>query len=233
MSTIPRAERKSTPQGTGALSFHVINTGDDIAVPIENAFVAGYTGRDPEAVQAHISELQKIGVAPPPEVPMYYRMAPSLFSTADAFESKTSHVTSGEVEPLYVLIGDEFYVGVGSDHTDRELETVDIAESKLTCPKPVGTDLVSMGDVNQVSLDSCQVRCWVDDVLYQSGTLNEILSPADALGPLREKFPTVHTLICLGGTVPLLNGKFQRGTRWKLSLEFEDGRSISHSYSMK
>ena len=52
----------------------------DIAA-IENLVIAGWTGRNVEALEAHIKELEAIGVKRPKTVPIFYRVAHSLLTT--------------------------------------------------------------------------------------------------------------------------------------------------------
>src|SRR5947207_15097663 len=58
---------------------------------------AGYVGRDQATVRAHIEELQREGVPPPPAVPMLFPLPADTVTTADRIEV-TSGQTSGEVE---------------------------------------------------------------------------------------------------------------------------------------
>ncbi len=46
------------------LTFRVVGADKTIVISDFHAVVAGYTGRDPKAVQHHIDELAAIGVAP-------------------------------------------------------------------------------------------------------------------------------------------------------------------------
>ena len=62
--------------------------------------IAGYTGRDRAMVQKHIDELEREGIAPPPEVPMWYVMPPEILTTAATIEV-TSPQSCGEVEPVH------------------------------------------------------------------------------------------------------------------------------------
>ena len=43
-------------------------------VAIEQAVVAGWTGRDPAAVEKHIKELEALGVKRPATTPIFYRV---------------------------------------------------------------------------------------------------------------------------------------------------------------
>ncbi len=42
--------------------------------------VAGWTGRDPAAIEHHIAELEAIGVPRPSSVPLYYRVGANLLT---------------------------------------------------------------------------------------------------------------------------------------------------------
>ncbi|MDP5225692.1 MULTISPECIES: DUF2848 family protein [Arthrobacter] len=214
-----------------ALSFAVSGTGERIELTEFTAVVAGYTGRDAAAVQHHIDELAAIGVAPPPEVPMFYPVAPESVSTSAAFHV-TGAETSGEIEPLYIRHAGRYYLGIASDHTDRRLETVDIGDSKKACPKPVAGTVIPVDDLAALSLDECTARSWVDGELYQEGTLSNLRTPADVVGLfLQRRQPGDGDFVCLGGTLPLLGGTFVYGTEWTLELSLPDGSSISHQYT--
>ena len=96
---------------------------------INGVVVAGWTGRNMDAVQHHIDELAALGIAPPSQVPLYYRVAASLLTQEDTIEVLGSG-TSGEVEPLLVRSNGKTYFGLASDHTDRDLEVHSVAASK-------------------------------------------------------------------------------------------------------
>lgn len=196
------------------------------------AFVAGYTGRDRAAVQHHIDELAAIGVAPPPEVPMFYPMDAELVSTAEAFDDRPT-LTSGEVEPLYIRHRGRWYFGVASDHTDRDLETEDILRSKLACPKPVGGQVVPIDDLGTFELDALDARSSVDGADYQAGSLAGLRQPADVIGRLLERHDLGDgDLVVLGGTLPLLDGTFTAGAEWRLEIDLPDGTRLAHTYTM-
>ena len=212
--------------------FRLAGTDNTIELDEYVAVVAGYTGRDAAAVQHHIDELAAIGVAPPPEVPMFYPVDPDTVTT-DADLEVTGTETSGEIEPLYIRHRGRYYLGIASDHTDRQVETIDIAESKRVCPKPVGAVVVPVEDLATLSLDAALARSWVDGQLYQEGTLDGLRTPADVVARLLSHRPDIGDgdFICLGGTLPLLDGGFVYGTEWCLELALGDGTTISHTYT--
>src|SRR3546814_12393401 len=86
---------------------------------------AGWTGRESAALEAHIEELEALGVARPKSVPIFYRVDTSLLTTAGTVQC-VGREASGEVEAVLYKHDGEYFVGVGSDHTDRKLETVGI-----------------------------------------------------------------------------------------------------------
>src|SRR3954466_11696644 len=103
----------------------------DIAA-IENLVIAGWTGRNVAALEAHIKELEAIGVKRPKTVPIFYRVAHSLLTAAPSIEVMADK-SSGEVEFVLYALDDGLWLGVGSDHTDRQAETVGVTLSKQLC----------------------------------------------------------------------------------------------------
>jgi hypothetical protein len=79
-------------------------------------------------------------------VPVFYRI-----STANLTQTARLEVlgpdTSGEAELVIVSMQDGFWLGVGSDHTDRKAETMGIALSKQLCAKVVGKTLWRLDEV--------------------------------------------------------------------------------------
>ena len=217
---------------TKSLRFTVAGTDQDIELEGFTGMVAGYTGRDERAVQEHIDELAAIGIAPPPAVPMFYPVQAPAF-TSDPSLSVDGASTSGEVEPLYIRHRGRYYLGLASDHTDRELEASDIGESKRACPKPVAREILPIEDLDSFSLDSARARSWVDGVPYQDGTLDNLRTPANVV----ELFLANHDIgeedfVCLGGTLPVIGGNFTYGSHWRLELELGTGETLIHTYSI-
>jgi hypothetical protein len=166
------------------LTFTVFDNGapTPLTMSIDHAVIAGWTGRDPVARDNHIAELEAIGIARPASTPIYYRVAARRLTTADSIEVSGGE-TSGEVE--FVLIGWEgrIFVGVGSDHTDRKVESYSVTVSKQMCDKPMASVLWELEDVAG-HWDRMILRAfaWIGGarVLYQEGTLDAML-PVDEL----------------------------------------------------
>ena len=153
------------------------------AFEVEEVLCAGYAGRNQEKVMEHIRELEKIGVKPPPSVPVIYSV-PSHQAVTDPAVTVHGDRTSGEVEFVLIMDGERILVTVGSDHTDRELETDDILKSKEVCPKPLAP---RVWDYEEVAghWDSLVLRSWVTDSsgrrLYQQHDLTALLRVDDLL----------------------------------------------------
>jgi hypothetical protein len=168
--------------------------------------VAGWTGRDEEALRHHIEELAAIGVPRPSSVPVFYRI-----STANL--TQTTHLevlgpdTSGEAEPVVVAMQDGLWLGVGSDHTDRKAETLGIALSKQICAKVVGKTLWRLDEVvphwdqlilrAHVTIDGKRVK-------YQEGSLSAMRNPADLMSRAGANFEKGTVMFC--GTLGAIGG---------------------------
>ena len=154
-----------------------------LTLPINQAVIAGWTGRDPVARDKHIAELEAIGIARPASTPIYYRVAARRLTTADSIEVSGPD-SSGEVE--FVLIGwqGRIFVGLGSDHTDRKVEAYGVTVSKQMCDKPVAPVLWEFEEVED-HWDQMILRsfAWIDGarVLYQEGTLDAMLPVAELI----------------------------------------------------
>src|SRR3954471_15031084 len=159
------------------------DTTTPLTLPIDRAVMAGWTGRDPVARDKHIAELAAIGIAPPATTPIYYRVAERRLTMEDSIQVSGGD-TSGEVE--FVLIGwqGRIFVGVGSDHTDRKVESYSVTVSKQMCDKPIAPVLWELEDV-AAHWDRMILRAfaWIDGarVLYQEGTLDSMLPVAELI----------------------------------------------------
>src|SRR5437868_13870721 len=149
------------------------DTTTPLTLPIDSAVMAGWTGRDPVARDKHIAELEAIGIARPASTPIYYRVAATRLMIADSIEVSGAE-SSGEVE--FVLIGAQgrIFVGLGSDHTDRKVESYSVTVSKQMCDKPMAPVLWELEEVIG-HWDRMILRSWAwfdgQRTLYQEGTL--------------------------------------------------------------
>ena len=166
-----------------AFTIDARDTTTPLTLPIDQAVIAGWTGRDPVARDKHIAELEAIGIARPATTPIYYRVAARRLTTADSIEVSGGD-SSGEVE--FVLIGwqGRIFVGAGSDHTDRKVETYSVTVSKQMCEKPLAPLLWAYDDVKP-HWDKLVLRSYAlergERVLYQEGPVTAMRSPEELI----------------------------------------------------
>ena len=155
--------------------------GAALTAEIETLVIAGWAGRDAAAVRHHVDELAALGVKPPRATPLFYRLAASLLTTAPGIEVAGAGST-GEAEAVLLSLPEGQFVGVGSDHTDREAEAAGVTWSKQMCAKPLGPavwryeEVAGHWDALVLSARALQGGAWRP---YQHGTLAGLRTPAD------------------------------------------------------
>lgn len=199
---------------------------------VRAAVIAGWTGRDKAALEKHIVELEELGVPRPASTPIYYRVAAARLTTADALES-TGPDSSGEVEFMILQSGGRRFLGVGSDHTDRKVETYGITVSKQMCDKPVAPELWALEDVLP-HWDSLILRSHAviggERVLYQEGSVAAMLPPLDILAGYGEGFGDGTAMFC--GTLAA-HGGIRPAERFEFEIaDPVRGRTIRHGYDV-
>ena len=202
---------------------------------IEALIVAGWTGRDGVTMEAHIAELAKLGVPRPKSTPIFYRAAVSLLTQRPIIEVVGGH-SSGEVEPVLFSLLSGLWVGIGSDHTDRKVETMGITISKQLCAKPVSAELWRLEDIAG-HWDEIIIRsfAWKHGTkrLYQEGSLKLMRHPRDLLDRYcgrGKDLPPGTAMFC--GTLAV-RGEIESAEKYEL--EIEDpvlGRKIYSCYSV-
>jgi Protein of unknown function (DUF2848) len=218
------------------LTFNVLDRGmlTPLTMSIDQAVIAGWTGRDPVARDKHIAELEALGIARPATTPIYYRCSARRLTTADIIEVCGAD-SSGEVE--FVLIGwqGRIFVGLGSDHTDRKVESYSVTVSKQMCEKPMSPVLWELEEVIG-HWDQMVLRSWAwfdgQRTLYQEGTL-------DAMLPVKELIDRGFGRSGLPDGCAMFGGTFaaKGGIRPSVRFEYELEdpvlqRKISHAYDV-
>lgn len=177
-------------------------------VSVERLIVAGWTGKDKNARQAHIEELRHLGVTPPSRTPTYMNLSPTLLTTA-ASMTVVSSESSGEVEGVLIKDQGTFYIGVGSDHTDRAFEKYDIPASKQMCAKPLAPVVWELAEVRN-HLHELRLRAWMTTGgvrrLYQDGCLGSNLDMLDILHGIPNDELPLSRCCLFGGTFPAIGG---------------------------
>ncbi len=200
-------------------------------VAVRDLVIAGWTGRDQAAVDAHIRELSELGVAPPKSTPIFYRVSASLLTQEVEVQVMGSDST-GEVEFVLIQDGDRLLVGPGSDHPDRKAETTGVTLAKQMCPKLVAVEAWEFSSVES-HWDELVLRSHAVSggrrTLYQQGSVAAMRHPRDLMQGY--KLSPGTAMFC--GTLPVIGG-----FRWadEFVMELEDPvlkRRITHSYAMR
>jgi hypothetical protein len=203
---------------------------------VTHLVLAGWAGRNQTAVEAHIHELEALGMPRPSRTPIFYRAAASLVTTATSIQV-VGEETSGEVEFVIVPRADGLWIGLGSDHTDRALETTSVALSKQMCAKVVAPTLWRFEDLAP-HWDAIELRSWAHRggarEIYQEGAFASILPVNDLIS----RYATDRETLEFGGA--LFSGTIatvhQIGPADEFEMEMNDpvlGRRISHHYRVE
>ena len=202
---------------------------------IKNLVVAGWTGRNLAALEAHIKELEAIGVKRPKSVPIFYRNAAALLTTAPEIQV-AGDKSSGEVEFVLFSLDDGLWLGLGSDHTDRAAETINVTLSKQMCAKPVGSKLWRYDEIKP-HWDKLMLRSFVPGDggsrrLYQEGPVTNMRAPEELIKLYTggDRLAPGTAMFC--GTFAVHGGISYSGT---FEMELDDpvlGRKLAHGYKI-
>jgi len=203
---------------TAGFSFNVDGLTKNIA--IDQCYCIGYSGRDQSKAKEHIQELAELGVPEPDEIPALFPIRTSAISFQNDLEA-VGNQTSGEAEIVLVFDEEgEGFLSVGSDHTDRGLETVSIQKSKQVCDKPLSQKLWKLEDIqehwDQLKLVSYSFKNG-ERTLYQSNSIEAILHLDDLMDYLQKQGIKKKNSVIYCGTVPLLSG-FLYGDAFEVEL---------------
>lgn len=218
------------------LAFVLSSRGETkpIEVAVDSVVIAGWTGRDTAKMEEHIRELEKLGVKRPAATPLFYRVAAARLSLADAIEASGGQ-SSGEVEFVLIEDGDGRYVGVGSDHTDREVETYGVTVAKQMCDKPISGELWPYAETAG-HWDELILRSWTvtegERRLYQEGSVAAMRTPDDLIARYSGGGALAPGTVMFGGTLPAIGGIAPAA---RFEFELEDpvlGRRLSHAYDI-
>lgn len=206
-----------------------------VTVDVHSLVIAGWTGRDANAVAHHVRELEALGVRPPRATPLFYRVAADNLSTAPSIQVAGS-ASTGEVEFVLIQAQRDFWVGVGSDHTDRALEKQSVTLSKQVCAKPLASEVWRFDEL-EAHWDALELRsvAQVDGErrIYQQGSVAAIRNPLELIRRYcdSDRLPAHTAMFC--GTLPVPGG-IARADR--LALELHDPvlrRSLHHEYQIE
>ncbi len=189
--------------------------------------VVGYTGRDPAAVDAHVAELARQGVPPPKHVPWIFVANPATLQI-DGTVWAYDDTSSGEAEYVLLIDRDGVFMCIGSDHTDRGLETLSIEKSKQVYPRVLSKQVWRLDELLP-RWDALRLRSWTGEgsrlTNYQDGTLGQLIRPEQLLD-LVSPDPGTGTVV-FSGTLPVLDGQMRAAPRFEAELTDTGGQSLA------
>lgn len=211
---------------------------EEIHFEIRQMVNAGYTGRNQEAVEKHIEELKREGVPTPESIPTAYEVISKLIYFDNEIEV-IGHKTSGEAEFVLLCARKDVYVGVGSDHTDRELESVSIIKSKQICPNIISKYVWNLKDVRK-DWDGMILRSWVrndqgEKILYQEAFLSSIMTPEDLMEfvKIKTEDKNLKGVVIYSGTIPILAERVHFSHYFEVELyDPKTGRRLRCAYKI-
>lgn len=190
-----------------------------LALDVNHLVIAGWAGRDVEAMEHHIQELEALGIKRPDQTPTYYRVAANRLTQAPVIECNGPD-SSGEAETIVFAQGGKLYVGLSSDHTDRKVEAYGITVSKQMCDKPVGPQVWPFDEVAG-HWDQLILRSWLTEngtrVLYQEGAVAGLRDPRELIALYTGGGSLPDGAAILGGTMPAIGG-VRAGERFECEL---------------
>ncbi|OTG87410.1 hypothetical protein B9T31_02590 [Acinetobacter sp. ANC 4558] len=205
-----------------------------VEINVERLIIAGWAGRNIEAIEEHIKELEELGVKRPNSVPCFYQVSTDLLTTENNIQVIEQN-SSGEVECVLINSDYGLLIAIGSDHTDRKVESYNVAVSKQVCAKPLSSDAWLYSDV-QNHWDDLIMRSYRiingEKELYQQGSTQNLLNLPDLIQKLThtQEFPKNHAMFC--GTQAVLT-QIAHGDEF--TLELHDpilNRTLSHHYTV-
>lgn len=197
------ADRRLVGQTENRISFR--RPGErPLVMDVDRVAIAGYTGRDREAVERYVAKLAEEGIEPPPSIPMVFMVGADRVVSHRVIDV-TGNETCGEIEFVLLVTDDGIHVTAGSDHTDRSLEQTSIPLSKQAVPKVVASEAWRFEEVAD-HWDELILESFVgsDRRPYQKTGANFFLKPEDIL----ELTSATPGTVVYGGSVSSLNGGF-------------------------
>ncbi|WP_207477932.1 DUF2848 domain-containing protein [Arenibaculum pallidiluteum] len=217
------------------VDLRLAQDGTPVRAEIKDLVIAGWAGRDMAAVEHHIEELAALGVPRPSTVPLFYRVGTNQLTTAAEIDV-LGPGSSGEAEAVVLSLPGGMYVGIGSDHTDRDVESYSVAVSKQMCPKPIGPELWPLDEV-AAHWDRLELRSWAviggERVLYQEGAVAGLRDPRDLIARHAGAggLPVGTAMFC--GTLAAIGG-IRPAERFEMELRDPVlGRALRHAYAMR
>ncbi len=201
-------------------------------VNVNNLVIAGWTSRNVDAMEAHISELEELGVSRPTKTPTFYRCSVDQLTMEEEFQVIGTD-SSGEIEFFILSLEDGYWVGLGSDHTDRIIEAIDVTVSKQMCAKPIARTLWRYKDVvghwDQLILKSTIIVDGNEED-YQTGPVTVMRDPEELISLYTDGGQLSPGTLMFCGTLAVSGGVRRADTFQASLIDPKLDRNISYSY---
>lgn len=190
------------------LTVDSLDSKEDLSFQVNKLINAGYGARDQSNVRAHIEEMKDLNLKMPETIPTIFPLSNHMVTTETSIQVQHKK-TNGEVEFMLLLQEGEWYVAVGSDHTDRELESFSVPICKQAYPNFIAPVVWRVNDIIE-HWDQIQLKAWmtVDGKRerYQEGTFGDILPFSFWEKRMKELDAHESGSAIMCGTVPTVDG---------------------------
>jgi hypothetical protein len=201
---------------------------------VTRVYNLGFTIRDKAKMQAHLDEVEGVHVDWPPRPPVIFPISAWATLTDEDVPVQYDR-TSGEIEIVTVVDGDELLIGVGSDHTDRALEATDIPWGKQVAPNVIAPTLWRWSEVRD-HWDEVLLESLIDSgngpQLYQKAGVAEFWTPEEMVDSVKGRIVEVPgTRVFFSGTVVSVGAKLNFGRVFNMRMiDPVANKTIEHTY---
>ena len=209
-----------------------------ISFEVKRQVNTGRTSRDTGDVMKHVEELKKQGITLSGTDVAYHVKLTDRITTANEIELLHPGVqTSGEIEPAFLIDpSGSIYVTIGSDHSDRNLQTFSSQLAKQVYDNVLSPTVWRYEDVighwDDIIMES-YIKEDGEEQLYQKGTLAEMLRPEVFLEGNKARMADgdLSGSVILGGTFPTLTGELNFSYYFRMVMTDPVlNRKIEHTY---
>ncbi len=212
--------------------------GRALAFQVTKIINAGFTGRNQVEVQKHIEEGRKAGHSLEiKKTPIFIPKLYDRITTGNAIEVLQNSKSCGEAEPVLLFAKNEIYVGIGSDHPDRDMK--DVLASKQIYPNVISAEVWQYKNVKD-DWDNLLMQSWViedngERRPYQEARLNLMMSPENLLKAAKDNIPgDMDGALLFMGTTPTIHGNWEYTPGFEARLTNErTGKSLQCKYFLK
>lgn len=214
-----------------------------LQLEVKHLIHGGNTTRYADDRMKERKQLEAFGIPAPPgwspekSEPGAFEL-PSWYATTDDVIEVCDEWTSAEVEVVMICDDDgNFYVTVGSDQADRDIQRVNMLKSRVGIPKPIAREVWLYEEVKG-HWNGIEKRSWaINDEkreLYQESTLEANLSWEEFDPIVKKNIADLRSSVIFCGTGGFVGSKLLFGRAWDLQLHDPVlNRTINHHYDIK